>query len=76
MVPKPSKKDEDNPFRGVPVLSFICFWESGLLMPPTTCNHRTICLTTGHVSHWVTGLRWNIVNNYLNLTFEVCCTSN
>ena len=25
MVPKPSKKDEDNPFRGVPVLSFFLF---------------------------------------------------
>ena len=28
------------------------------------------------VSHWVTGHCWNIVNNYLTLTFEVCCTSN
>ena len=25
MVPKPSKKDKDNPFRGVPVLSFFLF---------------------------------------------------
>ena len=33
-------------------------------------------LTTGPVSHSVTGHRWNIVNNYLTLTFEVCCTSN
>ncbi len=32
-------------------------------------------LTTGPVSHWVTGHRWNNVNNYLTLTFEVCCTS-
>ncbi len=22
------------------------------------------------------GPRWNIANNYLTLTFEVCCTSN
>jgi hypothetical protein len=28
------------------------------------------------VSHWVTGRRWNIANNYLTLTFEVYCTSN
>ena len=34
-----------------------------------------IRITTGLVSHWVTGHRWNIVNNYLTLTFEVCCTS-
>ena len=33
-------------------------------------------LTTGPVSHSVTGHRWNIVNNYLTLTFEVCCISN
>ena len=32
-------------------------------------------LTTGPVSHWVTGHRWNTANNYLTLTFEVCCTS-
>ncbi len=28
------------------------------------------------VSHSVTGRLWNTVNNYLTLTFEVCCTSN
>lgn len=33
-------------------------------------------LTTGPVSHSVTGRLWNIVNNYLILTIEVCCTSN
>ena len=33
-------------------------------------------LTTDLVSRWGTGLRWNIANNYLTLTFEVCCTSN
>ena len=32
-------------------------------------------LTTGPVSHWVTGRRWNIANNYLALIFEVYCTS-
>ena len=34
-----------------------------------------LCLSTGPVSHWVTGHRWNTANNYLTLTFEVCCTS-
>ena len=32
-------------------------------------------VTSGTVSHWVTGHRWNTANNYLTLTFEVCCTS-
>jgi hypothetical protein len=34
--------NEDNPFKGAPNLSYFCFWEYGLLMPPTTCNRRTI----------------------------------
>ena len=49
-----------------------------LLQTPMSLREigEVIGVSTGPVSHWVTGHRWNIVNNYLTLTFEECCTSN
>jgi len=48
-----------------------------LLQTPMSLREigEVIGVSTGPVSHWVTGHRWNIANNYLILTFEVCCTS-
>ena len=49
-----------------------------LLQTPMSMREigEVIGVSTGPVSHWVTGHRWNIASNYLTLTFEVCCTSN